>query len=184
MSRKPTPSPDSNSGFFGCFTIFLICFYLAAVCDDLGAPWLGILFAIPVFSIFLYWLYGKMLLLTAWCRLGKSKICGVLVYSDSPNWKDYIENNWLLDHQDRFVILNYSHRKRWTRSFPVLLYKHFCGGRTNYNPAIVFLRGLRRPLVFRFFYAFRSYKHGDDQALKKLENRLFAELGVKTSKIE
>lgn len=149
-----------------------------------GFSWFKVLLLIPVLWILFYWLYGKMLLLTAWCRWGRSKICGVLVYSDSPNWKDYIENNWLSDHQGRFMILNFSHRKHWIRSLQVRIYKHFCGGGTNYNPAIVFLRGLRRPLVFRFFYAFRSYKHGDNLALKKLENRLFAELGVKTSIIE
>ena len=55
------------------------------------------------------------------------------------------------------VTLNWSERATRRNTLPVLLWRHFCancGGRVgvfhNINPAAIVLRGMRRPLVFRF----------------------------------
>ena len=50
--------------------------------------------------------------------------------------------------------------------------------RRNYNPAVLVFRGLRRPAVYRFYYAFQQAKHGRTQYLDALEAELFRELGV------
>jgi hypothetical protein len=38
---------------------------------------------------------------------------GILVYSNSPNWQAYIEQNWLPHISDRMAVLNWSERSRW-----------------------------------------------------------------------
>ena len=106
-----------------------------------------------------------------------SGIRGVLVYSNSPHWKTYIEERWLPKVGDRMIVLNWSQRKQWRFSLASEMHGHYCGQNQNYNPAAVIPRGLRHPLVFRFFYAFRDAKHGNREALEWLEKRLFAELG-------
>jgi hypothetical protein len=58
------------------------------------------------------------------------------------------------------------------------VFKRFCGQRHNFNPSVVVFRGLRAPLVFRFFYAFREVKAGRDEYLRRLEADLFEELGI------
>jgi hypothetical protein len=112
-----------------------------------------------------------------------TRVRGILVYSDSPNWRDYVEKNWIPELKDRVVVLNWSERKSWPRSLPVRLFNFFClenwfivvGPGTNFNPALVLLRGLRHPFVYRYYYAFRDAKHGNMEALRKLETHMFAQ---------
>ena len=47
----------------------------------------------------------------------------------------------------------------------------------NFNPAVLVLRGLKRPLVYRFYYAFQHAKHGRTDYLERLERDLFEHLG-------
>ena len=58
------------------------------------------------------------------------------------------------------------------------MFRHFCGTEENFNPSVVLFRGLRRPLVFCFYYAFRDARHGKRAPLEGLERRLFEEFGA------
>ena len=49
------------------------------------------------------------------------------------------------------------------------------GPGTNFNPALILLRGLRHPYVYRYYYAFRDAKHGNMEALRRLETHMFAQ---------
>lgn len=135
-------------------------------------------FCIPGLLAFLYWLYGKSLLLVALVKYKRRGIAGILVTSNSPNWDVYIHENWIAHVEGRLIVLNWSERKGWKNSLSVNLYSRFCSYDKNYCPAVILFRGLRYPLVFRFFHAFRDYKHGDEAALRTLERRLFNELGL------
>ncbi len=42
-----------------------------------------------------------------WCTRGKDML---LVYSDSPNWKEYVENRLIARLRERAVLLNWSER--------------------------------------------------------------------------
>ncbi len=53
-----------------------------------------------------------------------------------------------------------------------LLWRHFCANHG--SPVVIVLRGLRRPLVFRFYGPFQLAKHGDAANLKALEAMLMA----------
>lgn len=57
-----------------------------------------------------------------------------------------------------------------------MLFRQYCETCRSYCPAVILFQGRHRVLVFRFFYAFRDYKHGNEWALKKLEERLFQEI--------
>ena len=177
MRGKRTPSPSMDQGF-GCglaVVLFTLLLGLPIICFHL---WGFLIVMLIPLAIVAYWLRGKYLLFKAQRQWKAQSIRGVLVYSDSPNWKSYIESNWLPVFRDRFVILNWSQRKQWEPSLERSLFRRFCGPDENYNPAIILLRGLRAPLVFRFFYAFRDAKHGNVQALNDLERVLLAELDL------
>src|SRR5678815_4488078 len=63
---------------------------------------------------------------TWWCLRGRDIL---FVYSDSPTWRDYIEQGILPYLGKRAVVLNWSHRKRWRVSVARLAFHHFGGYR-------------------------------------------------------
>ena len=111
-----------------------------------------------------------------WGQAGKDVL---LVYSDSPHWKDYVETQWLPRLQSRVVLLNWSERAIWTDRHPLeaAIFRRWAGNR-EFNPiAIVMPR--RGPVkVVRFWQAFRDYKHGKDRSLRAAEQELAVALDV------
>lgn len=98
----------------------------------------------------------------------------LFVYSDSPNWKSYIERNILPQIQDHAVILNWSKRSQWDNtSWPVQIFEHW-GGRKDFNPLAVVFCSLTQVRVIRFYPAFRDFKHGKETLLRQAESQLLA----------
>jgi hypothetical protein len=64
-------------------------------------------------------------------------------------------------------VLNWSDRKRWTLSLPVVLFRLF-GGSREFNPLAVVFEPLQWPRRFRFYAAFRSFKHGRPDEVEAL----------------
>ena len=98
---------------------------------------------------------------------------GLLVYSNSPHWQEYVETRWCPHLTDRMVVLNWSERRRWPDAAPLegKIHAHWAGDR-EYNPvAIVFPAGAR-PAVLRFRKPFRDYRHGRPAALLAAESEL------------
>ena len=113
-----------------------------------------------------------------WCPRG---INTLLVYSRSPNWEDYINQNMLPKLPATTVVLNWSDRKQWSRfNLAVRAFRHF-GGNTNFNPIVIVTRPFRMPVVFRFHRPFINHKHGDSQALRNLESQLYSTLAVEVA---
>ena len=76
--------------------------------------------------------------------------------------------------KDRAVILNWSERSKWSRwSFRVHVFRSFCGYR-EFNPLVIIFRPFRRARRFRFWRAFKEWKHGNQQAVSKLREELEA----------
>lgn len=175
MSRKPTP-PREHKFETGCAAI-LIVYSLFFAIGAYATEWWWLLIAlVPTALVVLYVLYGILLRVFAWLRWSGTPVRGILIYSNSPKWQEYIEREWLPRLGDRVIVLNWSERKKWTRSLAVLLFRHHIDASSyaiNYNPSVILLRGCRYPYLYRYFYAFRNVKHGDDQALKKLEGQMF-----------
>jgi hypothetical protein len=110
---------------------------------------------------------------TAWQSQGKDLL---LVYSNSPNWKRYVEEKWLPKWGNRAVVLNWSERQNWRRERrpEVALFHAFAGDR-EFNPlGIVVPPKGRSARVVRFWRAFRDYKHGKNRPLRVAEAELEA----------
>jgi hypothetical protein len=52
----------------------------------------------------------------------------------------------------------------------------FFGGTREFNPMVVAFRPFRRARTFRFWQAFRDYKHGNKRTLDSVERDMFAYL--------
>jgi hypothetical protein len=109
-----------------------------------------------------------------WCRRGKDVL---FVYSDSPNWHEYINQSILPYLGDRAIVLNWSERKKWPRSLAEAAFSHF-GGDRDFNPLAVVFRPFGRTRTFRFRKPFRGLKHGHPEALQAMENEFFACIGI------
>jgi hypothetical protein len=109
-----------------------------------------------------------------WCSRGHDVL---VVYSESPIWRDYIEKEILSKLEGRAVVLNWSRRKRWKISLAVLTFRHF-GGRHSYNPLAVVFRPFCLPKVFRFYEPFQEFKHGKPAKVEQLKTELLKTLDV------
>ena len=103
----------------------------------------------------------------------------LFVYSESPNWMEYIDENIVPRIKTKAVFLNWSKRSEWRKRKPleakVLLH---WGGDAEFNPmAIIFEPGWRVKTV-RFHQAFRDYKHGKTKLLKEKEEELYSNLAL------
>jgi hypothetical protein len=101
--------------------------------------------------------------------LGKDLL---LVYSNSPHWQSYVEANFIPKWKSRAVILNWSERATWKRSQPEVALFHALATQRAYNPLAIMVPPGGRPIVVRFWKAFRDHKHGRDRALKEQEAEL------------
>ena len=109
-----------------------------------------------------------------WCLLrGRDTL---LVYSDSPVWHDYVEQHIIPQLGKRAVILNWSERRSWRFSIAKMAFYYF-GGYRQFNPLGVVFRPFQRSRVFRFWLPFGDFKHGEPEALHKMENDFFSLCG-------
>jgi hypothetical protein len=116
-----------------------------------------------------------ILIWTWWGLRGRDVL---FVYSDSPVWRDYIEQHILPFLGDRAVVLNWSQRRQWRLTLARLAFHHF-GGSREFNPLAVVFRPLRLTKTFRFWKPFREYKHGRPLALRTLEDEFYSVIGVR-----
>lgn len=139
------------------------------------APWLVVLVVSPLLLLVLgaYGAYVLLLHLALWLVWGPLGRRVLFVYSNSPVWQDYIEQNVLPRRPTTAVVLNWSERSNWTRWTLSCLAFSLFGGSREFNPLAIVILPLRWAKCFRFWKAFRDYKHGNLQALAKVENEFF-----------
>jgi hypothetical protein len=120
-------------------------------------------------ALYGYWLRSRWN--RTWGRAGKRIL---LVYSRSPNWQEYIEQNWLPRLEGRAVLLDWSDRATWRRPVPleVRAFRYWAGHR-EFNPLAILFPERGRVGTVRFWRAFREFKHGRDMELRKAERELF-----------
>ena len=176
--RKKTPPPESRFIGVGAIVVSVIAVPFL-VCYIAGWSW-GFLFLLPLVLYMLHKTYGLLLLFAAWSRWHNSQVVGILILSDSPIWRQYIEREWIPRLGDKVIILNWSNRKSWSRSLPVRLFRYFCapGDNFNFNPALILLRGIKHPYIYRYYYAFHDAKHGRPGVLHGLEGHMFSQLAA------
>ncbi len=105
----------------------------------------------------------------AWCTRNRNVL---LVYSNSPNWQNYIETELIPRLPENTIVLNWSERRSWPRfSLQVWVFRHF-GGSREFNPMVLVFKPFHWTRDFRFWQAFRSYKHGKTDLLLETQDRL------------
>jgi hypothetical protein len=151
----------------------------------LGAPLIGLalLFLLLVLVVAVMVLYDRWQRISLrrrftarWGPAGKDLL---LVYSDSPHWKHYIETTWLPPLHERAIVLNWSQRSTWPAAWPLeaAIVRRWAG-RREFNPLALVIPPRGPVTMVRFWRAFREYKHGKDRALRQAEQRLADALGV------
>ena len=103
----------------------------------------------------------------------------LFIYSESPNWQEYIEKNIIPKIEDEAVLLNWSKRAEWENNKPLeaRVLGHWGGG-AEFNPMALVFEPSRKVTVIRFYQAFKDYKHGKDSLLKDKEQALYAHVNV------
>jgi hypothetical protein len=139
-------------------------------------PLLVLLFPVLLLCAVSYWIYRitlYLLIWLSWLRSGKDVL---FIYSDSPIWHEYMTTQILPVVQERAVVLNWSERKTWQkRSLAVRVFNMFSGGR-DFNPMVMLFRPFRGAKSFRFFPAFKAWKHGDTKKVEQLRSELMQAL--------
>lgn len=110
-------------------------------------------------------------LVAAWVLALPTGRYTLVVYSNSPIWQEYFEQRVLPHVAGRAVVLNWSERKRWRLTLPVMLFRIVAGSR-NHTPIAMVFRPFRWPRTFRFYQPFRAFKHGNPTEVECLREAL------------
>lgn len=132
----------------------------------------GLLIVMLPLLLLTYALYSSVLYIVvwlAWCTRNRNVL---LVYSNSPNWQAYVETEIIPQLPENTIVLNWSERSTWRNSsLAVRVFRHF--GRTReFNPVVLVFKPFRWTRTFRFWQAFRAYKHGRPDLLLETQGRL------------
>lgn len=139
-------------------------------------PLLLLLVAVQLLTWLTYAVVLHLALWIVWCSRGTNVL---LVYSESPIWQDYIESEILPRLPRSTVVLNWSQRRQWKYfSLRVRAFRLF-GGDREFNPMVIVFRPLRWTKTFRFWKAFRDYKHGKEGPLETLQREMLHCVGPK-----
>ena len=102
----------------------------------------------------------------------------LIVYTDSPHWKEYIETRWLPRWADRAIALNRS--RPWKEDQPEARLWRAVAGVAEHTPVVIVVPPHGKVRIVRFWLAFRDFKHGKDRRLREAEARLGRILGEQT----
>ena len=101
----------------------------------------------------------------------------LFVYSESPNWQEYIENNIVPRIETKAAFLNWSRRSEWRKRKPLEAKALFrWGGDTEFNPMAIVFASKWQVKTVRFHQAFKDHKHGKNKLLEEKEEELYAYL--------
>jgi hypothetical protein len=136
---------------------------------------LPLLAPILLVGLLIYLLWGVVLYTVIW--LTRRKPFVVFVYSNSPNWKDYVEQEILPHLPGHAAILNWSERRTWKISLAVLTFRYFSEYR-NFNPMAIVIQPFHFVKTYRFFEAFKAFKHGDPRKVVEIKDEFFKVLNI------
>ena len=113
-----------------------------------------------------------------WVRHGRKGKVILFVYSDSSNWKGYVETKILPSLVGCSVVLNRSKRREWESSmeFEERLFNQWAGS-GEFTPTAILFPLTGRTRVFRLWQPSDNPKHGKDKGLrasKEAEQSLLA----------
>jgi hypothetical protein len=109
-----------------------------------------------------------------WFRHGRKGKTILFVYSDSSNWKDYIETNILPRIEAHSIILNWSRRREWGSRMQLetkLFYQW--AGPGDFVPVAILFSRIGKPRTFRLWQLSENPKQGKVRVSKEAEQALF-----------
>ncbi len=118
------------------------------------------------------WLAVHLGARTIWCLRGRKVL---LVFSDSPYWKEFLGGAVASRLGHCAVVLNRSLPGRRRVTLAWLAYQQLGGCRDHCPLAMVF-RPFQRTRIYRFHRPFLEWKHGKPEALQEMLNALFNDL--------
>lgn len=124
--------------------------------------------------LFGQFVWGAVLRFWFWRRHAAQGRPILFVYSESPNWQAYIEENILPRLEDRAVVLNWSERSLWRSTSPweARFFRRFAGDR-EFNPVALVFGSRGRIRKVSFHQAFLDLKHGRESSLRAAEAELY-----------
>jgi hypothetical protein len=143
---------------------------LVAMLVAVVLPIVAVVFAV----YFLIWFVLHVAIWIRWCARGRDIL---FVYSDSPVWREYVEQHILPHLGGRAIVLNWSQRRHWRLSLARFAFRFF-GGDRQFTPMAVVFRPFQRARVFRFWQPFRDFKHGRPESLNEMRRELFELMGI------
>lgn len=167
--------PEEVTDDLGCF-VFMAIFaaFGVVVAFATNVIWL----IVPVVAIALalagYIAKQKVGIHAGVQRLREEEQLGLVIYSDTPLWKSHIEEQWLPRFGTRVAVLNWSERRHWDPTDPLVrLFRGALDMNEDFNPVVILLRSNRRPLLFRFYPAFKHAQFGYPEELQRMERQMF-----------
>jgi hypothetical protein len=180
--RRALPNPDQPGIATGCLVSPWVLIVISALwyfgTRSLLAISMGVLGLVSGLLTLAAMIRERLLLARVKLEWGARGVRCLLVHSNSAAWHDHIAEHWIPRLGDRAVLFNWSERAARRGSLETSVFRHFCGERRNFNPAVVVFRGLGQPQVFRFYYAFLEVRAGRPRYLEEQERRMFEALGV------
>ena len=174
----PGPEPNPQDQGKGCF-LWLGILLLAALVGAVSAgSKIFVVLAAALTALALFAIYAELQersnlkRFAAWME--ENQRFAIVVTSDSPKWANHINDKWLGVFGEHVSVLNYSKRHEWPdgiESKSVDDFSQISGD----HPIVIVPRRSGRPAVYRFRFALTAASHGDGDALKSMEERLFKE---------
>jgi hypothetical protein len=142
---------------------------------QIGSLIVGFLLGVTVLKSLAPLALGFVLKVRFWARHGRKGRVILFVYSDSSNWKDYIEAKILPSLEGRSVVLNWSKRREWESSmqFEERLFNQWAGSK-EFTPTAILFPLMGKVRVFQLFQPSNNPKHGRDKVSKEAEQSLLA----------
>ena len=134
-----------------------------------------LLIALPVYLIVIL-VKTLYLRIWVWFKYVKNGTRILFIYSNSPIWQTYIEENMLRLLPPHTPVFNWSERKHWS-SHELSLFHHFAG-ETAFNPSAIVFVSFWNVKCIRFYQAFKDYKHGNERTLQMAEKELLETIKV------
>jgi hypothetical protein len=174
----PDAEPMSREGALGFYSWLIGLLLASLIIAVITASTFVIGLTMVLAGLALLTIYFNILERSNLKRMGRwaarNRCFAIVVTSDSPKWAGHINDNWLIRFSGHVSVLNYSHKSEWPKNIEsksVDRFTHFRGD----HPIVIVPRKKGRPAVYRFYESLNAAFHGDDESLKKMEERLFKE---------
>ncbi len=141
---------------------------------QIGWMVIGVFLGVTVFKRALPFACRFWLKVRFWLRHGRKGKRILFVYSDSSNWKDYIETKILPRIEAHSIILNWSKRSEWESQmqFETKLFNQWAGP-GEFVPVAIQFSPIGKARTFRLWQFSQTPKQGKVKVSKEAERALF-----------